>query len=251
MKIGILETDIVDENVRDQQGSYADMFQRLFLPVDKCIEFLVYRVMEGEYPDNIDECNAYVITGSKFSAYENIPWIEQLCQYIVELNKYKIKLIGICFGHQIIAQALGGRVERSKKGWGVGNAISNIYLTRPWMDVVPGGNIPERFSLLVTHQDQVTRLPDGAVCIAGNDFCEIASFQIEDHVLGFQGHPEFSVKYLMYLMNKRRDIIGEDKYNAAIESMKNDIDAQLVAQWMVRFCRNATVFSASSVVKNQ
>ncbi|HED34646.1 MAG TPA: GMP synthase, partial [Gammaproteobacteria bacterium] len=76
MITGILETDIVDKNIRKQQGSYADMFQQLFLSVDSSIEFRVYRVIDGEYPDSLDECNAYVITGSKFSAYENIPWIE-------------------------------------------------------------------------------------------------------------------------------------------------------------------------------
>ncbi len=241
MITGILETDIVDKNIRKQQGSYADMFQRLFLSVDSSIEFRVYRVIDGEYPDSLDECNAYVITGSKFSAYENIPWIEKLRQYIVELNKKKIKLIGICFGHQIIAQALGGRVEKSKKGWGVGNTSSDILLTRSWMNVVPEDDVSKQFSLLVTHQDQVTRLPSGAECIAGNPFCEIAGFQIENHILTFQGHPEFSVDYLKYLLDKRRDIIGENKYNAAIESMKNGVDAQLVAQWIISFCCNARV----------
>lgn len=234
MRIGILETDTVDKNIREQQGSYADMFQRLFLSIDNNIEFRVYQVIEGEYPENINECSAYLITGSQSSAYENILWIDQLCQYIVQLNKYKIKLIGICFGHQVIAQALGGRVEKSEKGWGVGKTICDVWLIKPWMRV-PGEDVADQFSLLVTHQDQVTGLPDGAECIAGNDFCEIASFQIAEHILSFQGHPEFSVDYLMYLMNKRRDLIGESKYSAAIESMKTEVDARLITQWIINF----------------
>ncbi len=245
MRIGILETDIVDKDIREQQGSYADMFQRLFLLVDANVEFQVYKVIDGEYPENIDECSAYIITGSKFSAYENIPWIERLCRYIVELNKYEIKLTGICFGHQIIAQALGGRVEKSKKGWGVGKSISDIQLVRPWMKVSPDnvaeGSILKQFSLLVIHQDQVIRLPDQAERIAGSSFCENASFQIKKHILTFQGHPEFSVDYLVYLMNKRCDDIGENTYSAAIESMKHSVDAQLIAQWILRFCRNVDV----------
>jgi len=230
--LGILETDSVDKHIRAQQGSYAEMFQRLFLSVDNSIEFRVYQVIEGEYPESVDECDAFLITGSKFSAYEDKAWIRRLREYIVELHRQKIKLMGICFGHQIIAQALGGRAERSKKGWGVGNVNSDIVHKESWM-----GGDARPFSLLVTHQDQVTRLPGGGRCIAGNSFCEYASFQIEKHILTFQGHPEFSTDYLMYLMDKRRDILGEERYNRALMSLNSDIDSLMIAQWMVDFCK--------------
>ena len=234
MRIGILETDTLQPDIEEKYGSYAEMFQSLFLSVNDQLEFTVYPVIESIYPENMDECDAYLITGSKSSAYDKEPWIKQLQNYIVALHKHRRKLIGICFGHQIIAQALGGLTEKSKKGWAVGNSISNVEQTKPWMgDVMT--NAKKQFSLLVSHQDQVTSLPAQAELIATTIFCPNASFQIANHILTFQGHPEFSADYLIYLMNKRRDIIGEEKYKKAMDSLQNDQDALLVALWIVNF----------------
>ena len=234
MQIGILETDTLEPCIKEKYGSYAEMFQSLFLSVDNQLEFKVYPVIEGQYPKHMDECDAYLITGSKASAYDNEPWIKQLRDYIVALHKQHRKLIGICFGHQIIALALGGLTEKSEKGWAVGNSISNIEKTKPWVGGVMT-NAKKQFALLVSHQDQVTHLPDQAELIASNTFCPNASFQIENHILTFQGHPEFSADYLSYLLNKRRDIIGEEKYKKAMESLQCDQDEQLVARWIVDF----------------
>ena len=133
MRIGILETDTLEPDIKEKYGSYAEMFQRLFMSVDDQLEFTVYRVIEGKYPESIDECDAYLITGSKSSAYDDEPWIIKLRDYIVSLHKQCKKLIGICFGHQIIAHALGGLTQKSEEGWGVGNTISDIEKAKPWM----------------------------------------------------------------------------------------------------------------------
>ncbi len=232
MRIGILETQIHESGVKEKYGSYAEMFQRLLLLVDDQLEFTVYQVTEGQYPESVDECDAYLITGSKSSVYDDEPWIVKLRDYVVSLHKQRKKLIGICFGHQLIAQALGGLTQKSKNGWGVGNAVSNIEKTMPWM-----GNAKQQFSLLVSHQDQVTTLPVDALLIASNEQCSNTSFQIASHMLAFQGHPEFSEDYLKYSMNKRRDLIGEEKYNKALDSLKESQDSQLVAQWMINFIK--------------
>ena len=234
MRLGILETDTLEPGIKEKYGSYAEMFQSLFLAVDDQLEFTVYPVIETTYPENMDECDAYLITGSKSSAYDNEPWIKQLRDYIVALHKHRRKLIGICFGHQIIALALGGLTEKSEKGWAVGSSISNIEKAKPWMgDVMT--NAKKQFALLVSHQDQVTRLPVQAELIASNTFCTNASFQIANHILTFQGHPEFSADYLNYLMDKRRDIIGEEKYKKAMDSLRYHQDALLVVRWIIDF----------------
>jgi GMP synthase-like glutamine amidotransferase len=230
VRIGILETDTLEPGIQEKYGSYAEMFQRLFLSVNDQLAFKVFPVIAGSYPDNIDDCDAYLITGSKSSAYDSDPWIKQLCDFIVALHKQRRKLIGICFGHQIIAQALGGKTQKSNKGWAVGNSISNIEKAKPWM-----ANEKKQFALLVSHQDQVTRLPVQAELVATNAFCPNACFQIENHILTFQGHPEFSVDYLNYLLNKRRDIIGEEKCKKAIDSLQYAQDNQLVVRWIINF----------------
>ena len=116
MRIGILETDTLPADIKEKYGSYAEMFQNLFLSVNDQLELNVYRVIDGDYPEHIDDCDGYLITGSKFSAYDDEPWIIKLRHYIVELHKREKKLTGICFGHQIIAQALGGLTRKSEKG---------------------------------------------------------------------------------------------------------------------------------------
>jgi len=233
MRIGILETDELRPEIKQKYGSYADMFQQLFLSVDAGLEFNVYQVIDGQYPASIDECDAYLITGSQLSAYDNNEWLLKLREYVVYLHQQKKKLIGICFGHQVIAHALGGETKRSDKGWGVGNKTSEIKVVKQWMD-----KNEKSFSLLFSHQDQVTSLPQGSELIASNDFCKISSFQLGDHILCFQGHPEFSEDYLSYLINKRRDLIGEDIVKQAQDSLKTKHDGKRVAKWLVNFIKS-------------
>lgn len=232
MRIGILETDIFAHDIKEKYGSYAEMFQRLLLSVDNRITFNVYQVTEGEYPSNIEECDAYLITGSKASIYDNEAWIIKLKDYIVSLNQQQKKIIGICFGHQLIAQALGGAVKKNDKGWCVGNTSSHIEKEKNWMQPVR-----KSFSLLVSHQDQVVKLPAQAELIASSELCPYSGFQIADTILTFQGHPEYSEEYLKYLMNKRREILGKTIINKAMDSLKLPQDNQLVAQWIIDFIK--------------
>ena len=116
MKIGILEADQLSETLRRQYGSYGDMIQNLLQSLDQRLAFTRYQVTESNYPENIDDCDAYLITGSKFSIYDNEPWIKDLQEYVIALAGQQKKLIGICFGHQLIAHALGGQTQKSEKG---------------------------------------------------------------------------------------------------------------------------------------
>jgi GMP synthase-like glutamine amidotransferase len=230
LKIGILETDQLSEALRKQYGSYGDMFQTLLHSIDKRLSFQRYQVTASRYPEHIDDCDAYLITGSKSGIYDNKPWIKPLQDYVVTLAGRQKKLIGICFGHQLIAQALGGQAQKSDKGWGVGLATSTVYVSKPWMDPVK-----ERFALITSHQDQVTRLPPQAELIAGDDFCAYASYQIGGHILTFQGHPEFTQAYARQRLHDRREIIGEQRYQQGMASLNRDADHPLIAKWIINF----------------
>lgn len=233
MIIGILETDTVDEGVINIYGSYADMFKQIFSKIDSSIIYKVYQVHKYSLPEVTNECDAYLITGSQYSAYDTDDWISKLKSFIRQLNQEKKKLIGICFGHQIIAEALGGQVKESEKGWGVGLMESRVLHHKNWME-------PEHatFELLVSHQDQVIRLPEEATLITTNEFCLNSGFMIKNHFLTFQGHPEYESGYLTYLMDKREKIIGEQRVSSAKHSFAKQADGGLVAGWIVAFIKD-------------
>ena len=233
MIIGILEADVLDEEVIQLYGSYTERFAALLGTAESKLVFQTYNVTQLHYPEHIEACDAYLITGSKFSVYEDIDWIPRLEQFVIDCVAQEKKLIGICFGHQLIAHALGGRVQKHSAGWGVGLANSDVTHMPPWL--MP---VQKQFSLLVNHQDQVTRLPSQAALVATNEFCPVAAYQVDGSIISFQGHPEFNREYLQYLLMQNRDNIGEQAYRQAIQSLNQDLDHDLVAQWIVNFIRD-------------
>jgi GMP synthase-like glutamine amidotransferase len=232
MKLGILKTDAVRPEWVPDYGEYPDMFIDLIGRVDPSVEFAVYDVEQGEYPADIDEVDAYLITGSKSSVYEDKPWIARLMAFVRELHARRKKLVGICFGHQIVAHALGGRTAKSEKGWGQGMHTYTFRKTPEWHD----GQAAD-FSILVSHQDQVVENAEGAEVLASSEFCENAVVQIGDHILTFQGHPEFVPGYSRAIMEYRREMIGEDIYDRGVASLERENQGERVARWILSFLK--------------
>ncbi len=232
MLIGILQCDEVRESMRDKFDDYPDMFRCLLSRQDPQLEFTTYRLIDGVFPQDPDACDAYLITGSRAGVYEEHTWIESAEALVRQLLDARKPVVGICFGHQLIAQAMGGRVEKSTKGWGVGIHHWQTQNTPWWMEGTPAS-----FSMLVSHQDQVVALPEGAECIASSEFCRIAAFQLGDYALGFQGHPEFAHGYSRALMDLRKDTLGEKVYCDGMASLAGNPDSDVVAGWMLKFMR--------------
>ena len=163
MRIGILKTDSVREEFQHEFGDYPAMFRAVLMASadDVPIEFRDYDVQRGEYPASIDECDAYLITGSRESVYDDQPWIHRLAQFVQELDAARHTLVGICFGHQLIAHVLGGETRAAETGWAVGVQDTQVLSPAEWM-------LPyrERFGLLSSHKDQVVRLPERAEVFA-------------------------------------------------------------------------------------
>jgi len=233
MKLGILKTDAVRPEWVPEYGEYPDMFVDLLRRADPSLEFRVYDVEKGEYPQHIDDVDAYLITGSKSSVYEDKPWIHRLMDFMRELHCHKKKTVGICFGHQLVAQALGGRTEKSTKGWGQGLHTHRFTQVPAWHD----GADPD-LNILVSHQDQVVENVAGAQVLASSEFCENAVCQIGDHILTFQGHPEFLPGYSREIMELRRELIGESVYQAGMASLEGEPQGDRAARWIVNFLQS-------------
>ena len=210
------------------------MFKKLFLEIDPTLEFQIYDIRQHDFPATPDECDAYITTGSRSSTYEALSWIPPFKQLIVNLHQHKRKLVGVCFGHQLIADALGGRTELSDKGWGVGISQNRILHKKAWM-------IPEleHINIVVSHQDQVTGLPPGAELIASSDFCPNYMYQIDKHILTIQGHPEFNKEYSETLMRHRAEKLGQGILKQGLESLSLEVHDRIMMQWIMNFYRDA------------
>ncbi len=230
MKVGILKTDAVKPDLAAEFGEYPDMFANVLLAVEPDLILVTYEVVDGEYPADLDEVDAYIITGSKLSVYDDVPWVRRLKGFVVQLHEAKKKLIGICFGHQMVAEALGGKTLPADSGWCVG-----VHAIEPTEDAARFGLSSSTIRLRSNHRDQVATLPTGGKLLASTKACPIASIGLDDHILTFQGHPEFSEGYARALLNMRRDILGEELYQTAINSLETETDNLQVARYIVDF----------------
>ena len=232
-QIGILRCDTVLPQYKDRFGNFASMFRTLIeaqYASHGAIAVRVYNVEKGHYPSHLDECDAYIITGSRASVYDALEWIQVLRNFIIQLHEDRKPTAGICFGHQMIADALGGKTLRSDNGWGVGVHTAKVQHKPEWMQPQL-----DSFNLIVSHQDQVHELPHNAKLIAGSDFCPHASFMIDDHMITFQGHPEFTKHYSQTMLNYRRDKFGENVYLNAQDSYDLPTHEHEVMQWILTF----------------
>ena len=235
MKIGILQCDDVREHLQPQHGNYPMMFIKLFQSLELDLQFNIYNVQLGQFPASVTECQGYLLTGSKYSVYEKKEWIECLKEYVIFLYQKKYPVVGICFGHQLLAHALGGKTEKCAKGWGVGVSQQQLFTQKIWMDP----SLQQQFSILVSHQDQVVVLPEQAEVLAGNEFCPYGMFHIQNCLLGCQGHPEFSKLYAQELMKIRQQCITSERVEQGMDSLKNSIDHQVIGKWILNFLRQA------------
>ncbi|HEY7885854.1 MAG TPA: gamma-glutamyl-gamma-aminobutyrate hydrolase family protein [Cellvibrionaceae bacterium] len=234
MHIGILKTDHIYPSLAARHGEYPAMFMRLLRSVSPSLVFSIYDVVRGDMPGSLNDADAWLITGSKSGVYENKPWIGRLLQLTQALHEHRKPVIGICFGHQLLAQALGGRVEKSSHGWGVGVQEYTLAKAAHWMQPAT-----PTLCLIASHQDQVIALPPGAQLLAGNTFCPNAMYTIGEHILGIQAHPEFSPAYARDLIEYRHDTIDIELVQQALDSLTTPTDNQLVARWLLAFTRKA------------
>ncbi|MHA2940422.1 glutamine amidotransferase-related protein [Vibrio sp. RC27] len=235
MKIGIIVTGLVSPALKAGNGEYADMIMATLSPHGD-FDYAIYSALERMLPDDIDQCEGYIITGSVHDSYADELWINELASWIRRCDQQGKPLVGICFGHQIINIALGGVVEKSTKGWGIGMSVNKVLQTKTWMK-------PKKTSInvLVSHQDQIIESPNDMVHIASSDFCPHYMLAKDDHILTIQGHPEFSVDFVRRIVELKHGTIDEARYLEALKSLKLSPDSSTIMQWIAQFFLDKSV----------
>jgi GMP synthase-like glutamine amidotransferase len=224
MKIGILETGRPSAELEARYGRYDAMLMRL---LGNGYHATTFQVPAGELPDVPEDHDAYLVTGSAAGVYDGLPWIPELTSFLQEA-KGKAKLVGICFGHQIMAEAFGGRVEKSERGWGIGLHHYEVRGAARWMDPVDGFSIP------VSHQDQIVAQPPQSRIIAASPFTPFGVLAYDDQpAISFQCHPEFEPDFAKGLIEERRERVPDP--DKAIASLDKPDDRPLVGSWIRRF----------------
>jgi GMP synthase-like glutamine amidotransferase len=233
LRLGILKTGRPPSAAISRFGTYPDMFIKLLGP--EAFDYRVFAVDEGELPDHAKACDAYLVTGGAAGAYDPLPWIAPTEAFLREARG-QAALVGVCLGHQLMAQAFGGKVIKSPKGWGLGEQTYRILQREPWMDDAAPIRLPG------SHQDQVVELPPNAEVFAGNDFAPMGALIWRDQrAISLQLHPEFEPAYAVDLIEHRREAVyADDEADRAIRSYDGPDDRARVGGWIRNFLNAAT-----------
>lgn len=220
-------------------GAKVVQLLRSIRPDWRCV---VIDLPGGQRLQTLDGVDGVVLTGSPASVNDAaLPWLPHLTQTITALDQRRTPTIGLCFGHQAIARALGGRVEEHPGGWGLGLGQTHWHSPAPWMD-------PPRASmwLMAAHKEQVTRMPAGARCLGSSDVCPVASMAIGDHMFTTQFHPEMTREFMADLLRFLADKVDPAVLSRAHRRLASHTEDSLeFARWMVRFLERDFVSSAA------
>jgi GMP synthase-like glutamine amidotransferase len=226
-RIGLLLVGHIDAGSLHIGGDYPELYADLLQPHD--IELTTYRCDEGQMPESLSEQDGYICSPSRLSVYDNHQWLRDVEQLLRDMVAAETPYVGICFGHQLMAQALGATVQKAEVGWGIGAKHYEVVEAQPWMDST------NDIILAASHQDQVMQLPDGARLMARAPYCPVGGMLIGERAWTLQVHPEFSPALADSLLATRLALFGEDAAEAARVTLKEPLQQNRIAGWMSRF----------------
>ncbi|NDW51801.1 type 1 glutamine amidotransferase [Aliiroseovarius sp. PrR006] len=232
MRIAILMTNTDESSFADQHPKDGEKWTALLSHQRPNWDYVAFSVKDGDFPQELEVFDGFVITGSPASVHDTDAWVDQLSELIRTLHIQQRPLFGACFGHQAIAKALGGKVETNPGGWVFGSTEMEISTPAPWADA-------QQFRLYGAHIEQVTKMPDGATNIMTSEGCPIGGFHIGDHVFTTQNHPEMTPDFIAALIEELEEEKPAEVIARARASLARSADGQKFAEWIVRFFEHA------------
>lgn len=245
LKIAILEADVPVPKVFEAYGTYGDIFTRLLVTggLDLSTTSITkYPVVEdvSAFPtldetDNTNNPDLVLITGSKYNAYDDVDWINALTEFTAKCLALKIKVLGICFGHQIIGRAMKVKVGPNPKGWEI--SATKVKLTEAGKQIFPEFAESEALNIMEMHRDAVLEKPEGVEVLAYNDVCEFQGFYKKGAIWSLQGHPEFDkfIEEELIINRHKMGLYTDDFAAAGLARLQEETDGSEIAKAMVRF----------------
>ncbi len=230
-KIGLLLVGHIDAGSLHVGGDYPELYSELLAPLG--IQLTTYRCDEDQLPSSVKEQDGWMCSPSRLSVYDDVPWLRDVEQLLRDMIATETPYVGICFGHQLMAQALGATVKKADYGWGIGAKQYEIVEPQAWMDNT------DNVVLAASHQDQVQQLPSDARLLARADYCPIGGMLIGERAWTLQVHPEFSPALADSLLATRLQLFGEEKAEAARATLSQPLHQHRIAGWISRFFEQA------------
>lgn len=235
MRIGILQCDDVRSSLSTEFGEYPEMIANQLATIDETFTFQTYKAHQGQLPEDVDVCDAYILTGSRYTVFDtDALWMNGLSDFIVRLHKANIKTIGICFGYRLLAEVMGCKIERTEAGWLIGVHQATVEVEMPFMQPPA-----KTFQLAMLSEDQVQTLGENVTVLATSPKCPKMMLQFGENMLGIQGRPEFSVPFAKRLLTLRQDSFPSRRFAKGIASFTQcQPDNQLIFNWFANFIKS-------------
>lgn len=243
MRFAIMKSGTVPRATRERLGDYGQLFTKLLSEPGQTWD--VHDVEHDQFPESLDGYDGIVLTGGPVSAYDDLPWVHELLKLTKAAHGKGIPILGICLGAQMAAQALGGEAGLNPLGWDIGVVSLNLNGNQ---GRIPGlAQAPEPLTILQSHQDIVTRLPEGALSLASSPRTPHEVFTLGDRVLCLQGHPELDEEALRNLIEKRlsKNLLPEDRAREGLDSLKTPPSRKFYEKWLRAFLREGRVQAAA------
>ena len=209
----------------------AQKFVDLLAPVNPQAILDSFYVTEDEFPESLDDYDAYLLTGSPCSVHDDFGWMDRLSQLVVDVNQQNKRIVASCFGHQLVAKIYGGEVAKNEDGWVIGNFALNITRQYEWMQPIAANT-----GLYHFNQERVTKLPEGAQSFANTNSYPHYAYTLGNNILCLQGHPEQPKRAMNNFLSATQSKMSEEELMKAAIFIDNDKpDSDIWAQWMMRF----------------